>query len=131
MMHDREKSDRLIVPKTPPNNAGEPAAEAVEGSGRTKGNSHDGHDARTHAPDRRVGSGIERVRQAARRDRQQRFTANESWVLDADIRGFFDTVDPEWLHRFLEHRVAAVARICHPDPDQRLAFITQGGSRMG
>jgi group II intron reverse transcriptase/maturase len=28
-----------------------------------------------------------------------------SWVLDADIARFFDTVDHEWLIRFLEHRI--------------------------
>lgn len=29
-----------------------------------------------------------------------------NWVLDADIRGFFDTIDHEWLMKFVEHRVA-------------------------
>jgi len=29
-----------------------------------------------------------------------------SWVLDADLRGFFDTLDHGWLVRFLEHRIA-------------------------
>ena len=29
-----------------------------------------------------------------------------SWVLDADIRGFFDTIDHTWLMKFVEHRVA-------------------------
>ena len=29
-----------------------------------------------------------------------------SWVLDADIRGFFDNLDRSWLLRFLQHRVA-------------------------
>ena len=29
-----------------------------------------------------------------------------SWVLDADIRGFFDNIDHEWMLKFLEHRVA-------------------------
>ena len=29
-----------------------------------------------------------------------------NWVLDADIAGFFDTVDHDWLIRFVEHRVA-------------------------
>jgi RNA-directed DNA polymerase len=29
-----------------------------------------------------------------------------NWVLDADIRGFFDTIDHEWLIKFLEHRIA-------------------------
>jgi retron-type reverse transcriptase len=28
-----------------------------------------------------------------------------NWVLDADIRAFFDTIDHAWLMRFLEHRV--------------------------
>ena len=28
-----------------------------------------------------------------------------NWVLDADIKGFFDAVDHEWLLRFLKHRV--------------------------
>jgi RNA-directed DNA polymerase len=29
-----------------------------------------------------------------------------SWVLDADIRGFFDTMDHDWVMRFIEHRIA-------------------------
>jgi group II intron reverse transcriptase/maturase len=29
-----------------------------------------------------------------------------NWVLDADIRGFFDSINHEWLMRFLEHRIA-------------------------
>ena len=32
--------------------------------------------------------------------------SNVSWIIDADIRSFFDTVSQEWLIRFLEHRVA-------------------------
>jgi len=28
-----------------------------------------------------------------------------NWVLDADIRGFFDAIDHEWLIKFLEHRI--------------------------
>lgn len=28
-----------------------------------------------------------------------------SWILDADIRGFFDTIDHEWLIRFIQHRI--------------------------
>ncbi len=28
-----------------------------------------------------------------------------SWILDADIQSFFDTVNQEWLIRFLEHRI--------------------------
>jgi group II intron reverse transcriptase/maturase len=29
-----------------------------------------------------------------------------NWVLDADIRGFFDAIDHEWLVKFVERRVA-------------------------
>jgi group II intron reverse transcriptase/maturase len=29
-----------------------------------------------------------------------------NWVLDADIRGFFDAIDHGWLIRFIEHRIA-------------------------
>ena len=28
-----------------------------------------------------------------------------NWVLDADIQGFFDTLNHEWLMRFVEHRI--------------------------
>ena len=29
-----------------------------------------------------------------------------NWVLDADIRGFFDHLDQAWLEKFLRHRIA-------------------------
>lgn len=29
-----------------------------------------------------------------------------SWVLDADIRSFFDTIDHGWMQKFIEHRIA-------------------------
>jgi RNA-directed DNA polymerase len=29
-----------------------------------------------------------------------------NWVLDADIRGFFDAIDHGWLRKFVEHRIA-------------------------
>ena len=31
---------------------------------------------------------------------------NVNWVLDADIRGFFDNLNHEWLIKFVEHRIA-------------------------
>ena len=33
-------------------------------------------------------------------------TKKVNWVLDADIRAFFDTLDHGWLVKFVEHRVA-------------------------
>ena len=32
-------------------------------------------------------------------------TARVNWVLDADIRSFFDKIDQTWLIKFLEHRI--------------------------
>jgi len=29
-----------------------------------------------------------------------------NWIIDADIRGFFDNIDHKWLMKFLEHRIA-------------------------
>jgi len=29
-----------------------------------------------------------------------------NWVLDADIMGFFDVINHEWMLKFLEHRIA-------------------------
>ncbi|CAH0446512.1 hypothetical protein LMG10661_02585 [Ralstonia syzygii subsp. syzygii] len=29
-----------------------------------------------------------------------------NWILDADIRSFFDTVNRQWLMRFIKHRIA-------------------------
>jgi RNA-directed DNA polymerase len=31
-----------------------------------------------------------------------------NWILDADIRSFFDTVSQDWLIRFMEHRIGDV-----------------------
>jgi RNA-directed DNA polymerase len=33
-------------------------------------------------------------------------TRKVNWVLDADIRGFFDAIDHDWLVQFVEHRIA-------------------------
>ena len=33
-------------------------------------------------------------------------TRKVNWVLGVDIRGFFDSVDHEWLVKFIEHRIA-------------------------
>jgi RNA-directed DNA polymerase len=29
-----------------------------------------------------------------------------NWVLDVDIKGFFDTLDHHWLMAFVKHRMA-------------------------
>jgi group II intron reverse transcriptase/maturase len=63
------------------NNAGPPAAEGMEGSGLAKGNLRQQSAPRTLSRDG-VSSALERVRQAASRDRKQRFTALLHHVYD-------------------------------------------------
>ena len=74
MMDERGQSDRPVVPGKPPNKAEEPAAEAVEGRGRAKGNSGERDALRTPGRGGAL-SALERVRQAAERDSKQRVTA--------------------------------------------------------
>jgi len=83
MMDEHGKSDRGVVPRSPPNNARARAAEAEEGRARTKGNTPERDALRTQ---RRGGapSALERVRQAAKGDRQQRFTALLHHVYDLE-----------------------------------------------
>jgi RNA-directed DNA polymerase len=83
MMDGRGKSDRPVVPEKPPNNAPERAAEAVEGKGLAKGNSPERNALRTQGREG-APSALERVRQAARRDGKQRFTALLHHVYDID-----------------------------------------------
>ena len=40
-------------------------------------------------------------------------TRKVSWVLDADIRGYFDAIDHDWLIEFVEHRVGDKRVIRH------------------
>ena len=75
------KSDSPVVPGKPPNNAEEPAAEVVEGRGLAKGNLPEQNASRT--PSRSgAPSALERIRQAARKDGRQRFTALLHHVYD-------------------------------------------------
>lgn len=73
-MHEDGKSDSSVVPVKPPNNTGGPAAEVVEERGLAKGNT-----TRPTRPGRSAGpgvtSGLDRVREAARKDKDARFTA--------------------------------------------------------
>src|SRR5919109_1460500 len=84
MMHDHGKSDRPIVPAKAPNEA-EPgkAKEELEERGLAKGNTPERNMFRTQS---RIGmsSALERIRQAARRDKGQRFTALLHHVYSVD-----------------------------------------------
>jgi RNA-directed DNA polymerase len=81
MMYARGKSDESVVPSKLPNKARAAAAEAVEGRGSAKGNSSECNAFRTLGR-ADAQSALERVRQAARRERKQRFTALLHHVYD-------------------------------------------------
>jgi RNA-directed DNA polymerase len=74
-MEGHRKSDRVVVPEKRPNKAQERAAEVVEGRTLTKGNTSEQATGRTQSRHPTVRSGLERVREAARKDKEQKFTA--------------------------------------------------------
>src|SRR5450432_328241 len=74
MMYDREKSDLAIVAVKPTNKAGQPAAELVEPRAGAEGNASQQSTGR--AQDRgTVSQALERIRQAARQRKKEKFTA--------------------------------------------------------
>src|SRR5499433_2205750 len=73
-MHGREKSDSAIIAVKPTNNAVPTAAEPVEPRAGAKGNARQQSTHRTQGRER-VTQALERVRQAARQRKKERFTA--------------------------------------------------------
>ncbi len=82
-MNGQGQSDRPVVPAKSPNDADPSAAEGMEGRGLAKGNSRQQTAPRTLS---RAGvpSALERVREAAERDKQVRFTALLHHVYDIE-----------------------------------------------
>ncbi len=74
MMNEHGKSDRPVVPEKSPNQAGPLAAEGTEGRGLAKGNLPQPNASRTPSRTDAL-SALERVRQAAKKDKKLRFTA--------------------------------------------------------
>jgi len=52
-----------------------------------------------------------------------------NWILDADIRSFFDEIDHEWMMRFLEHRISD-KRILRLIRNWLKAGVIEGGKRV-
>jgi len=74
VMHGREKSDSAIVAGKPTNKAVPTAAEPVERRAGAKGNARQQSTHRTQGRGR-VSQALERIRQAARQRKKERFTA--------------------------------------------------------
>jgi group II intron reverse transcriptase/maturase len=83
MMNEPGKSDRPVVPEKFPNKAGRPAAEGMEGRGLAKGNPSQQNASRTPGRNDAL-SALERIRQAAKKDRKMRFTALLHHVYNLD-----------------------------------------------
>jgi RNA-directed DNA polymerase len=84
-MNGRGKSDRPVVPGKLANKTGAaaPVAESVEGRGWAKGNSGERNNDRTQRREE-LSQALDRVRQAARRDKRLRFTALWHHVYDVE-----------------------------------------------
>src|SRR5271165_5069053 len=112
MMHGHEKSDPEIVAirtnaggirrEKPANNAALAAAELVERRAGTKGNA--GRQSTLRAQDRAgVSQALDRIRQAARHNKKERFTALLHHVNPETLRLAFNALKrmrhPEWMGR--------------------------------
>ena len=75
MRNELGKSDRPAVPAKSWNNAGQPVAEGMEGNGLAKGNLPQQNAFRTPSREDAL-SALERVRQAASKDKEMRFTGS-------------------------------------------------------
>jgi len=88
MMHEPEKSDSVVVAAKPTNKAERSAAEPVEPRTETKGNV--GQQSTRRAQDRdSVSQALERVRQAARQRKKEKFTSLLHHVDTAMLRTAF------------------------------------------
>jgi len=143
-MHGHEKSDRLVVPVSPSNKAGMPAAETGEGSGLGKENAtsktHPGRRADLSAP-----SALDRVRRIAEQDREARFTALLHHVDVDRLRAAFWALNPkaatgvdgvtwqeygEFLEANLEELHARVHRGAYRARPSRRVYIPKADGRQ-
>src|SRR5260370_469285 len=121
MMHEREKSDPAVVAVKPVNAAERSAAESVEPRAGAEGN------ASQHITDRAHQRATTALLNAIYEEdflgfsygfRPGRGTHDAldalcvgidsrkvNFILDADIRSFFDEMSKDWLIRFVEHRI--------------------------
>jgi RNA-directed DNA polymerase len=121
MMNGRGKSDSSKVPVKLPNKTEEPVAEAMEGRGLAEGNSPEGNVSRTQGRQDTL-SALERVRQAARKDRKQQFTALFHHIYDVDRlrrallaikKGAAAGVDGETWEHYVENLEANLQDLSH------------------
>jgi len=147
-MNGREKSDRPIVPKKAPNKGiGRAAlpAEGTEGRGLAKGNSSQRNRFRTQGRED-LQRALGRIRQAAAKDKQQRFTSlwHHVYNLDRLREEYFNLkpqsapgVDGQTWRQYGEHLEANLrglsARLCrgaYQAKPVRRAYIPKADGRQ-
>src|SRR6202041_3146627 len=146
MMHGREKSDPEIVAMKPANYAAPAAAELAERRAGTKGNA--GQQSTLRAQDRAgVSQALDRIRQAARHNKKERFTALLHHVNPETLRLAFNALKKDaapgvdgttWsdyevdLERRLEELHDRVHRGAYRPQPSRLVYIrrTSGVERF-
>jgi len=118
-----EKSDSLIVPKKPSNKGLHPAVMA-EGRGEANGNAEQTPASRTRSRSSCASMGLERVREAARRNRQLRLSAllhhitpqllaNSFYSLKREAAAGVDGVTWRQYEEILEQRMPVLHRKIH------------------
>jgi RNA-directed DNA polymerase len=144
-MNDRGKSDSRVVPVKRANNTGRSVAEPVEERRLAKGNTDQQNASRTLSRDVGASSALDRVRQAARMDRNARFTALLHHVTVDRLRQAYWAINPKastgmdgvtWgdygqdLEANLQDLHARVHRGAYRAKPSRRAYIAKADGRM-
>jgi RNA-directed DNA polymerase len=133
-MHENGKSDSPVVPTKPPNNAAVAVAEVVEERGLAKGNT-----VSTTRPGRSAGqdvpSGLDRVREVARRDKDAQFTALLHHVDLPRLWRAYTAISPkaspgEDLRANLENLLVRVHSGSYRAQPSRRAYIPKADGRL-
>jgi len=135
MKNERGKSDKPTLPEKSSNKAGASAAEGAEGRGLAKGNLRQQNAFRTQCRGD-VHSALERVREAAKKNKGTRFTALFHYVYDLDMLKFAffrlkkeaaPGVDGETWRNYVENLEANLQDLSHRL--QRGAYHAKPGRR--
>ena len=144
-MNDRGKSDSRVVPVKRANNTGRSVAEPVEERRLAKGNMDQQNASWTLSRDVGASSALDRVRQAARMDRNARFTALLHHVTVDRLRRAYWAINPRastgmdgvtWgaygqdLEANLQDLHARVHRGAYRAKPSRRAYIAKADGRM-
>src|SRR5215210_2895130 len=144
MMNGGEKSDSAIVARKPPNGAGPPAEEAGERRAEAEGNAGQFSTRRTQGREN-VSHGLDRVRQAAKARKEERFTALLHHVDTELLRDTFQALKRKaapgvdgltWqdYEAGLEHRLVELHERIHkgayrPHPTRRVMIPKADGTQ--